>query len=149
MNVCEWLGQVRKLDQLINAKLAERERLMSLATDITPRPLDGMPHSFTGSVSQRVQDTVVKLIMLADETNDLIDQYVDLKQEVVDKLMELPGNEFSVLHKYYVEGMTWEEVANDMGYSNMQIWRIKKRALKILQDVIECDIQSEYNGIVR
>ena len=96
----ERLGQVRKLDELINAKLAERQRLIEIATDITARPMDGMPHSNTGVVSQKMQNAVINLVMLANEINKLIDLYVDYKQEVVTMLEKLPSAQYGVLHRY-------------------------------------------------
>lgn len=142
MNAHEWLSQVGKLDQLINAKLAERDRLAALATDISAKPFDGMPHSNTGTVSQKMQDAVVKLIMLEQDLNRLIDRYVDRKQEVISALEKLPEREYAVLHRYYIRNMTQEQIADDMGYCTVQIWRIKKNGLKILEDVIECNSQS-------
>lgn len=138
MNAHEWLSQVGKLDELINAKLAERERLVALATDISAKPFDGMPHSNTGTVSRKMEDAVVKLITLEHELDRLIDQYVDCKRKVVDTLEKLPAVEYGVLHRYYIRKMTLEQIAEDMSYCRVQIWRIKERALGLLQDVIEC-----------
>ena len=70
MNAQEWLEQVRKLDQLINAKLAERDRLKEMATDISPRPMDGMPFDNTGVASRKMENAVVRLIDLADDLAD-------------------------------------------------------------------------------
>jgi DNA-directed RNA polymerase specialized sigma subunit len=139
MNVYKWLEQVRKLDELINAKIAERDRLIALATDVSAKPMDGMPYSNTGTVSQRMQNAVMNLIMLEQELGKIIDKYVDYKQEVVKVLEKLPDKEYGVLHRHYIRYMTWEQVAEDMGYSTTQVWRIKKNGLKILQHVIECN----------
>lgn len=141
MNAEEFLNQVRKLDQLIDAMLAERERLISIATDISARPLDGMPFNNTGVVSQKMQNAVINLVMLEQELNKLIDNYVDYKQQVVSALEKLSANEYGVLHRYYIRYMTLEQIAEDMGYSVRQIIRIKKISLKNLEDVIECHIK--------
>lgn len=139
MNAERYLNQVRKLDELINAKIAERDQLIALATDISAKPMDGMPHSNTGTVSQRMQNAVVNLIMLEQKLDKMIDQYVDYKKKVVKVLETLPDKEYGVLHRHYIRYMTWEQVAEDMGYSTTQVWRIKKNGLKILQHVIECN----------
>lgn len=139
MNAEKWLEQVRKLDQLIEAKIAERDRLIALATDITPGPMDGMPHSNTGTVSQRMQNAVINLIMLEQELDRIIDKYADYKQEVVKVLETLPDKEYGVLHRHYIRYMTWEQVAEEMGYSTVQIWRIKKNGLKILENIAKCN----------
>ena len=138
MDVQQWLEQVKKLDELINAKLAERQRLIEIATDISPREIDGMPHSNTGSVSQKMQNAVINLVMLANEINRLVDRYVDHKQEVVKSLEELSAVQYGVLHRYYIRYMTLEQIAEDMGYSVRQIMRIKKKSLQNLEDVIVC-----------
>ena len=138
MNVYEWLEQVKKLDQLIDAKLAERDRLNELATDISAKPFDGMPHSDTGVVSQKMQNAVINLIDLEHQLDKLIDQYVDYKQQVVKVLEGLPDKEYGVMHRYYIRYMTVEQIAEDMGYCVRQILRIKKKALKNLEDVIVC-----------
>lgn len=138
MNAEQWLLQVKKMDQLIDAKLAERDRLDALATDISSKPMDGMPHTNTGLVSQKMQNAVIDLVMLADELNKLIDRYVDYKQNVVNALEQLPDREYGVLHRYYIRYMTVEQIAEDMGYSVRQILRIKKKSLQNLEDVIVC-----------
>lgn len=140
MNAQEWLEQVGKLDQLINAKLAERDRLKDMATDISPKPMDGMPFDNTGVVPRKMENAVVRLIDLANELNRLVDEYIDCKQKVVKALEQLPENEYGVLHRHYIRFMTWEQVAEDMGFCTVQVWRIKKKALKNLQNVIECNV---------
>lgn len=138
MDVEKWLQEVRKMDQLIDAKLAERCRLDELATDICSKPMDGMPHSNTGLVPQKMQNAVINLVMLANEIDKLIDQYIDYKQQVIKALEELPEKEYGVLHRHYIRYMTWEQVAEDMGYSVRQVLRIRKNSLKNLENVIVC-----------
>ena len=137
MDVQQWLEQIAKLDELITAKLAERQRLIEIATDISAKPFDGMPHSNTGTVSQKMQNAVLNLVELEHKLDRLIDKYVDHKQQVVNALEKLPEKEYGVLHRHYIRGMTWEQVAEDMGYSTMQVYRIRKKAFKILEDVIQ------------
>ena len=132
MDVCKWLNSVEKLDQLIEAKMEERERLIEIATDISPKQSDGMPRSNTGNVSQRMQNAVCALVDLEKELDKLIDHYVDRKQKIVSAIEKLPPAQYGVLHRYYIRHMTLEAIAEDMGYSTVQIWRIKKKALENL-----------------
>lgn len=149
MSAEQYLIQVGKLDELINAKIAERDRLVALATNITASPMDGMPHSNTGTVSQKMQDAVVNLIMVEQELTKLIDQYVEYKKQVVSTLEKLPANEYGVLHRFYIRYMTLEQIAEEMGYCKQQIWRIKKKGLNNLENVIECYHIKCYNAIVK
>lgn len=142
MNVETWLLQVKKLDELISAKTAERERLMEIATDISPRPMDGMPFDNTGTVSQRIPNAVIKIIEVEEEINKVIEQYISISTQIAKFLELLPDKEYGVLHRYYIQHKTYEEIAKDMGYCTTQIWRIKNNGLKILKklkDAIECN----------
>ena len=141
LNVCEviaWLESVKKLDELIEAKTAERDKLWEMATNMTANS-DGMPHA-KGTVSDPVGNGAVKLLMLAEEINRIIDTYIDQKKQITDALEKLPPNEFGVLHRYYIKYMTLEQIAEDMGYCRQQIWRFKKKGLKNLENVLECYI---------
>lgn len=138
MGVCEWLEQVRKLDELIDAKLAERDKLWAMATSVTVDS-DGMPHA-KGGVSDPVGNGAVKLRVLADEIDRLIDVYVEHKEQVIRALEKLPHNEYGVMHRHYIRYMKWEDVAEDMGYSVRQVMRIKVKSCKNLEDVIECHV---------
>ena len=135
-NVCAWLESVKMLDELIAAKIAERDRLWAMATNMTANS-DGMPHA-KGNVSDPVGNGAVKLQTIAKEIDSLIDTYIDRKQEIIKALEQLPPNEYGVLHRYYIRYMTLEQIAEDMGYCRQQIWRIKKNGLQIFENVLEC-----------
>lgn len=135
MNVREWLEGLKRLDELIDAKIAEKERVRTLMVN-TVGSLDGMPHA--PGITDKVGNLTVKLITLEEELNALIDKYVDDKAEIVKAIEQLPDREYGVIHRYYIRRMTLEQAAEDMGYCTMQIWRIKENGLNILQDVMEC-----------
>lgn len=138
MNVENWLYKVKKYDQLIDAKLAEQARLKAIATDISPKPMDGMPFENTGMPPQKMENAIIKLVELSHEIDRIIDEYIDYKQEVLKVLEQLPDKEYGVLHRYYIRYMTLEQIAESMCYSRQQIWRIKKNGLNILQNLVKC-----------
>ena len=148
MDVCEWLDSYKKVNELITGKqtekeqlLEERQRLIDIATDISVKMPDGMPHSNTGTVSQKMQNAVVSKIIVDEEikiVDNAISAYLDFKKMVITAIEKLPEKEYGVIHRHYIRGMTFEAIAEDMGYSTRQIFRIKQNALKILEDVIEC-----------
>lgn len=136
MNVEVWLEQIGKLDEMINDKLAEREEVLAMAARLNPN-MDGMPHG-SGDISDPVGNGAIKLVMLAREIDNLIDQYVDIKSQVNCMLKELPANERLVLHKYYIKYMTIADIAKSMKYSTRQIARFKEQGLKNLENVLAC-----------
>lgn len=147
MDVCEWLNNYKKADELINGKKAEknqllneRQRLIDIATDISAKMPDGMPHSDTGTVSQKMQNAVISKILVDGEIENVdiaIIALLEYKKAVITAIEKLPAKQYGVLHRYYIRNMTNEEIAEEMGYSTVQIWRIKKKGLENLQDIID------------
>lgn len=131
-----WLCRVQFLDELINAKIVERDQLMNLATKITPN-MDGMPHG--SGTSDKVGNVAVKIADLARETDELIDELVDHKREVIAALEKLPPKEHLLLHKRFIQGKSWTDIADDMGISQVHVWRLKVKALENLTNVIACN----------
>lgn len=126
-----WLEQFAKLDELMEGKRAEIERVRAAAYN-TVGGMDGMPHA--PGISDKVGSLTVKLLVLEDE----LKQYEDRKSAMLDVLQMLPANEYGVLHRKYVRHMTKRQIAESMGYCERQISRIKKNGLKLLKDVLKC-----------
>lgn len=130
-----YLDKVRHLDELINAKIEERDQIMDLATKCTPN-MDGMPRA--SGTSDKVGNAAVKMAEMAKEIDDLIDELVDLKREVNENLGKLDPFEQVLLHRLYIQGMSQVQVAKLMGASTMSVWRWKVKALENLQNVMKC-----------
>lgn len=135
VDVCEWLERVGRYEEILNAKLAERDRLMSFATRITPS-MDGMPRG-AGGVSDRVGSAAVKLAALSADTDKMLERYMKHKQAVTEALEQLPTNEFGALHRRYIQHMTWYEVAADMGKSCAQVFRYHREGIVRLQEILK------------
>ncbi len=129
--VIEWLEQIAKLNELIQAKEFEVADIMAQATKMTAS-LDGMPHG--GGVSDKVGDNAVKL---ADRHTDELNALKQRKQYIIDTIKMLPAKELGVLYREYVRGMSQEQIAEDMNYCTVQVWRIKKAALRMLCEILE------------
>ena len=130
MSVIAWLERFAKLDELIEAKKAEMDRVRELACN-TVGKYDGMPHA--PGISDKVGSLAVKLITLDAE----LKKYSDQKDAMLDVLQMLPAAEYGVLHREYVRYMTQEQIGADMNYSTVQVWRIKKNALKLLATILK------------
>lgn len=130
MRVEEWLESVKKLDELIAGTQAEREQILAMATRMGGE-MDGMPHA-KGNISDPTGNGGVKLAMLAKDLDRQIDEYKARKQEVVDALKRLPAREYGVLHRIYIRYMTREQIAEDIGKSTTQVWRIKNHGIVLL-----------------
>lgn len=132
-DVLDWLNQVKMLDELIYAKISERDQWLELGTKITPI-MSGMPHA--PGVSDKVGNAAVKLADMADEINILIDKLINHKQQVCQVLEQLPAEEYGVLHRHFIQYKTLGQIAGEMNYSYMQIWRFKESGIGHLQTIL-------------
>lgn len=151
MNVYDYLEQVKNADAKIDEKRAEERELWSLATSMT-QASDGMPHA-TG-VSDKVGNIIQKIIKAQERTNAQIDEYIDIRDDVIRHIEMLPQKQCTVLHWLYVRKRekreknqswyyTWREVAENLGCSEQNISNIRKRAVKNLQKILDSEKKQE------
>lgn len=136
MNAHEYLSQARYLDMQINSKIEQLSALNDLATKCTTTISD-MPRNPNHGKSS-MEDTIVKIIALKEDINLDIDTLVDLKREIRESLKKLDNVEFqTLLENRYLSFMSWEKIAVGMNYSIQQIYRIRSRALKTLNNILK------------
>nr|DAL77428.1 MAG TPA: Protein of unknown function (DUF1492) [Caudoviricetes sp.] len=129
MTAREYLSQVHRLDQRIDAKIAQVASLNDLATKCTST-LTGMPRNPNRGTSA-MADAVAKIVDLQAEINRDIDHLVDLKREMVAVIKAVENIEQQILlEKRYLCYRTWEQIAVDMGYSVRQLYRLHDEALE-------------------
>ena len=139
----EYLRSYRKHIRRIHRINAEIAELRAMKMYPSMKPDDGMPHGSGG------QDD---LSVYAGDIDEMIrelqhERYLRIKtyQKIVRQIKRLKSrNENDILFYRYIKGLEWYEVAEVMGYSERQIFRIHGNALEhfvIPKDVSEC--QSE------
>lgn len=82
-----------------------------------------------GRTREWAERTVEKLKVLESELNDQIDEAVDRKREAVRVLSALSGAEKAALYQYYILARDWNEIADELYFSERQIYNIRKRAI--------------------
>ena len=137
MTADEFLQQIEMYDSLVDAKIGERDKLWELATKITvPTDKEAIQ---TSGVSDKVGNIAAKLADIDRELNEIIDEYIDIKNECIsfiEKLADKPI-EYRVIHKHYVQYKTFVEIEQEEGYSYQGIMKIKERALKRIEDFLQ------------
>ena len=137
MTAKEYLSQAHRLDQRIDAKIAQVKSLNDLATKCTAT-ITGMPRNPNGSGST-METAVCKIIDLQDEINRDIDRLVDLKREIMEVIKAVADTEYQILlEKRYLCFHTWEQIAVDMGYNVRHLYRIHDEALEKVQLPTSC-----------
>lgn len=137
MDAKEYLSQVHKLNQRIDSRLEQLERLKSLAmrvsTNITQQRVSG-----GNGVESPMEKALTKIIDLENEINKEIDQFIGLKQEIMGTIRKVEDvNCQLVLEKRYVSGKQWEDISNELGYSISGVFRIHGQALKEIGKILK------------
>jgi len=125
----EFLQQIRSADRLIDSKLKQLE-CMRDETTRTSSMISDMPRSDSPNL-QRMESTIVKLLDLEAEINADIDQLVDMKRVARDAINALSNaDQRLVLELRYLCYKTWPWIADELGYSISNVYRLHDNALK-------------------
>lgn len=132
MTAKEYLKSIKYLDNAINAKQAELDRLRHDAESIRGIAYDkDKVQTSNSSDSMKIVD---KIIELSNEINQEIDRLVDLKAEAHTKIEKVCNRKFiSLLTDIYISGYTLEQVAERMNKSYETIRGWHGEALQIFR----------------
>ena len=131
MTAKEYLRSIKYLDNSINAKLTELDRLRHNAESIRGVSYDG--DKVQGGISDSMK-IVDKIIELDNVINAEIDRLVDMKSEAHNKIEKVCNEKFiSLLTDIYINGYTLEQVAERMGKSYVTICEWHGQALNIFR----------------
>ena len=138
MTAKEYLMRVRNLDKLINSKCREIDSLQKQI--ISLQSVQVCERVITSQTGDSMQRTIERIIDMQSEINSEIDRLIDLKAEVSNKINQLTDNRYiTVLTDYFINCMTFEDIANEEKYSRRQITRLFGNALQSFQkDVLKC-----------
>lgn len=140
MTAKEYLRQLKTLDNMINAKLLEKERMRALATKVTSNLEERVQDSGPGGI----ENTIIKITELERQINADIDKLVDLKTEASQLIDSMEDSNYkTVLSMYYVSNVTFEQMAEYMNYSVAGIFKIHGYALREFNEIFQEKIKSE------
>lgn len=132
-----YLQQIAKDDKLIQNKWVEIYQLRCLATSVTA-PMGTEPVQ-KSSVSDKVGNTVAKIVDLEAEINRMIEKFIDDKQERIAVIEQIDDElQYTILHKHYVQGKKFSLIAEEEHYTEVYISQQHQKALKKVQKIINC-----------
>ena len=136
MTAKEYLGQAYRLDQRIDAKIAQVASLNELATKCTAT-LTGMPRN-PNHGNSTMADTVCKIIDLQNEIAADMDRLVQIKKDIVDVIGKVDDVKFRILlEKRYLCGETWEEITMSLYHNRRWVFRLHDKALDAVQEILD------------
>ena len=83
-------------------------------------------------------DTVAKIIEMQNEINNLIDSYADRKtyfSKIIDSLNN--AMQIRVLYGHYYVGKSFQQIADELGYSRRNICYIHGDALRAVEKIMK------------
>ena len=131
MTAKEYLRSIKYLDSAINAKQAELDRLKRDMCGIKGVTYDG--DKVQGGISDSMK-IVDKIIELNNIINAEIDRLVDLKADAHTKIEKVCNEKFiSLLTDIYINGYTFEQIADRMNITDKTVCRWHGQALQLFR----------------
>ena len=135
MDAKEYLNQVKKLDLQIKNKLIEKQQWKDIAQGITAN-MDGERVHSSGCKS-KMASAIDKCVDMEAEIDALIDRMIETKKEVIDTIERVDSPmSYDLLHKKYIQFMTFEEIAEYYGRDYTTITTAHGRALRSVQALL-------------
>ncbi len=132
MDTKDYLSQLWHINKRIDLKLEELSRLRSMTTKVTASFSD-MPRSATRNVHS-LEDAISRLIDLEEEINNDIDEFVDLRDDIIEtiKSIEYPQHRL-ILEMRYIHRMSFDKICAELFYSPTHIYRMHNEALCLFE----------------
>ena len=135
MKAKQFLNRIKKLDALIQNKLIEAEQWKAVALGTTANA-EGERVQSSGD-KQKMADSINQYIDIQREIIRSIDDLVAAKYEVIGLIEQLPTQEYDLLHKVYVQGLSFQETAEKMNRSYSWVAAVHGRALLNVQRIMD------------
>lgn len=142
MNAKQYLRQVRRLDNIVNAKLQQVEMLRAMTTRMTANlTTDKVQES---NIPDKISTLICKIVDLEKEIINDVDKLIDLKAEIMRKIDSIQNDNYRLLLTLrYLNFKSWEQIAVEMGFTFQWVHELHKRALiefeKVQNNALDCN----------
>lgn len=129
MTTKEYLGQISRLNRMINNKLTEIAQLKDMAASISA-PQSGERVQTTPNFD-KIGTRYAKIDEMERKIDGMVDELVDKKEKIIQQIDSMEDeNTYNILFTRYIEKKTFEVIATEMKYSWRQVIRLHGTALK-------------------
>lgn len=124
----DFLGRYRQVDMRIQRKCREMSLWRQRALQITPIYSE-LPGG--RGKEDKIQSAVDHICEIEEEINRDIDELVMIREQVQKAIHSVKDQTLETLLEYrYIDGLTWEELAEKMHYSYQWVCRLHGKALE-------------------
>lgn len=129
MTTKEYLGQISRLNRMINNKLTEIAQLKDMVASISA-PQSGERVQTTPNFD-KIGTKYAKIDEMERKIDGMVDELVDKKEKIIQQIDSMEDeNTYNILFARYIEKKTFEMIATEMKYSWRQVVRLHGTALK-------------------
>lgn len=135
MTAKQYLRQLERINLIINSKQLQLDELRAFGAGL--RAIDYAADKIQTSPRDRMAETMARWVDLEGEINQIIDNYVDTKNRIVNEINSIPDARYmSVLYKRYVEFKTLTAIAYEMHYEYTWACKLHGEALQAFDRLI-------------
>lgn len=125
----EYLGQIERLDRMIQNKLSEIYSLKTIAVNVSVS--NEKERVQTSLDKDRLGATVAKIVDLERETDELVDRFTDRRKHIIAQIDSMEDMDYyHVLSLRYVGNQTFENIAKMTQWSLRKVFSLHGRALQ-------------------
>lgn len=143
----EYLGQIQKINKVIENKNQEKEQWLLIASGT--KALTNKDRVQSTPRRDQLEEATIQMTIIEEEIKQSLDLLIRTKMEVIKTIEKLPTIEYDLLHKVYIgrvvtkdekkitEYMKLEDVANLYDKSYTWATTVHGRALEHLRKILE------------
>ncbi len=138
MTAYEYLSQAYLLDQLIQSKLMQIEKMKALVSTTSYFVRPDRPVVKQTRSTDSIEKTILKIIEAEKELDRKIDEMVDRKMEISRTIDKVPNAACRlILEKRYLEFKMWDEIRAEVNFSRSKVFRIHEKAMEAVQEILD------------
>ncbi len=142
MNAEEFLSQAYRIDQQIQSKVAQLDRIRACASGSGMRYGDVKVQA--SGPESRVEDAVMKIMEEERAINEEIDQLVETKRRIREVIARVEDVDYRLLlEKRSLLFQTWMEICADLNMSLRWAQTRHKEAVAVVQGILDEMYQEE------
>jgi hypothetical protein len=139
METKQYLNQIGRLDRMIKNKMSELAQYKELAYGLSAVANEEKVKSSTSSFD-KIGIKIAKIVEMEEKINNLIDEYVDLKEEALKTINMISNIRYrKILYKKYFKYKSIYVIAKELGMTDRGCKKAHKRALEeFAKNTISC-----------
>ena len=129
MTTKNYLSQIDRWDKMIQNKLSEICRLRAMATSTSS--YNDSERVQTPIKVDKLSDIVTTIVNLENETNQLANDLVKKRKYIIQQIDSIKDVDYyNILAMRYINGATFEEIANNTHWSIRKVFSMHGKALE-------------------